>query len=73
MPTVVVLCGPHLQGAQGVSCARHLTHHGVTVTLFVPNFVKMLEELQKEIALFDATDGLRLQSYKGTNTPIGAS
>ncbi|XP_072166838.1 enhancer of mRNA-decapping protein 3-like [Diadema setosum] len=63
-PSVVVLCGPHLQGAQGVSCARHLTGHGVGVTLFVPNFVKMLEELRQEIDLFDATDGLKLQSYK---------
>ena len=64
-PSVVVLCGPHLQGAQGVSCARHLTHHGCTVTLFVPNFVKMLEELKQEIDLFDVTDGVKLQSYKG--------
>eukprot|EP00057_Strongylocentrotus_purpuratus_P032371 XP_787406.2 PREDICTED: enhancer of mRNA-decapping protein 3 [Strongylocentrotus purpuratus] len=63
-PSVVVLCGPHLQGAQGVSCARHLTHHGCTVTLFVPNFVKMLEELKQEIDLFDVTDGVKLQSYK---------
>ncbi|XP_041464641.1 enhancer of mRNA-decapping protein 3-like isoform X1 [Lytechinus variegatus] len=63
-PSVVVLCGPHLEGAQGVSCARHLTYHGCTVTLFVPNFVKMLEELRQEMDLFDATDGLKLQSYK---------
>lgn len=63
-PSVIVLCGPHLQGAQGVACARHLTYHGVTVTLFVPNFVKILAELRQEIDLFDATDGLKLQSYK---------
>uniref|UniRef100_A0A3Q3JMD5 YjeF N-terminal domain-containing protein n=1 Tax=Monopterus albus TaxID=43700 RepID=A0A3Q3JMD5_MONAL len=43
LPTVVLLCGPHVQGARGISCGRHLAHCEVEIILFVPSFVKMQE------------------------------
>ncbi|CAH1796386.1 unnamed protein product [Owenia fusiformis] len=58
-PSVVVLCGPHRQGAQAVNCARQLANHNVQVTLFVPNFIKMIKELTEEIQLFELTGGKR--------------
>ncbi|KAL0155074.1 hypothetical protein M9458_049337, partial [Cirrhinus mrigala] len=56
-PTVALLCGPHVQGAQGISCGRHLANHEVEVILFLPNFVKMLEAITSELALFGKTGG----------------
>lgn len=40
-PTVVLLCWPHVQGAKGISCDRHLANYKVEVILFQPNFLKM--------------------------------
>lgn len=34
-PTAVILCGPHVQGAQGINCARQLANHNVHVYLMV--------------------------------------
>ena len=62
----MVLCGPHLQGAQGVNCARHLAAHGVKTTVFLPNFVKVMQELHTEVKLYELTDGKRINSVKGT-------
>ena len=64
-PSVVVLCGPHMQGAQGVNCARQLAMHGVNVTLFVPNFMKVLDELKSELDLFELTEGKKTAFAKG--------
>ncbi|XP_076125055.1 enhancer of mRNA-decapping protein 3 [Alosa pseudoharengus] len=63
-PTVVLLCGPHVQGAQGVSCGRHLANHEVEVILFLPNFVKMLEAITSELSLFSKTGGKQVSSIK---------
>uniref|UniRef100_A0A8D3ADN5 Enhancer of mRNA-decapping protein 3 n=1 Tax=Scophthalmus maximus TaxID=52904 RepID=A0A8D3ADN5_SCOMX len=63
-PTVVLLCGPHLQGAQGVSCGRHLANHGVEVILFLPNFVKMQESVTSEVNLYGRTSGKQVASVK---------
>ncbi|XP_018600778.1 enhancer of mRNA-decapping protein 3-like [Scleropages formosus] len=63
-PTVVLLCGPHVQGAQGVSCGRHLANHEVEVVLFLPNFVKMLESITNELALFGKTGSKQVSSVK---------
>lgn len=65
-PTVALLCGPHVQGAQGISCGRHLANHEVEVVLFLPNFVKMLEAINSELALFSKTGGKQVSSVKGT-------
>ncbi|KAJ8272279.1 hypothetical protein COCON_G00111380 [Conger conger] len=63
-PAVALLCGPHVQGAQGISCGRHLANHEVEVVLFLPNFVKMLESLTNELTLFSRTGGKQVSSIK---------
>ena len=64
-PRVVVMCGPHIQGAQGVNCARQLVMHGLNVTLFIPNFMKVLSELQTELDLFSLTSSTKVAFAKG--------
>lgn len=64
-PTVALLCGPHVKGAQGISCGRHLSNHDVHVILFLPNFVKMLESITNELNLFSKTQGQQVSSVKG--------
>lgn len=64
-PTVALLCGPHVKGAQGISCGRHLANHDVQVILFLPNFVKMLESITNELSLFCKTQGQQVSSLKG--------
>ncbi|XP_010881942.1 enhancer of mRNA-decapping protein 3 [Esox lucius] len=63
-PTVAVLCGPHVQGAQGISCGRHLANHEVEVILFLPNFVKMLDAVAGELTLYGKTEGKHVSSIK---------
>ncbi|XP_047436292.1 enhancer of mRNA-decapping protein 3-like [Mugil cephalus] len=63
-PTVVLLCGPHIQGAQGISCGRHLANHEVEVFLFLPNFLKMQEAVTSEVSLFSRTSGKQVASMK---------
>ncbi|XP_064192147.1 enhancer of mRNA-decapping protein 3-like [Anguilla rostrata] len=70
-PAVALLCGPHVQGAQGISCGRHLANHEVEVILFLPNFVKMLESLTNELTLFGKTGGKQVSSIKDLpETPV---
>ncbi|KAG8144928.1 hypothetical protein E2320_013338 [Naja naja] len=64
-PTVALLCGPHVKGAQGISCGRHLSNHDVDVILFLPNFVKMLESITNELTLFSKTEGQQV-----SKTPV---
>nr|XP_046265748.1 enhancer of mRNA-decapping protein 3-like isoform X2 [Scatophagus argus] len=63
-PTVILLCGPHIQGAQGISCGRHLANHEVEVILFLPNFVKMQEPVTSEVTLYSRTSGKQVASIK---------
>uniref|UniRef100_A0A3P9KS97 Enhancer of mRNA-decapping protein 3 n=2 Tax=Oryzias latipes TaxID=8090 RepID=A0A3P9KS97_ORYLA len=70
-PTVALLCGPHVQGAQGISCGRHLANHEVEVILFLPNFVKMVDSVTNELTLFNKTDGKQVSSIKDLpDTPL---
>uniref|UniRef100_A0AAY4D702 Enhancer of mRNA-decapping protein 3 n=1 Tax=Denticeps clupeoides TaxID=299321 RepID=A0AAY4D702_9TELE len=70
-PTVALLCGPHVQGAQGISCGRHLANHEVEVILFLPNFVKMLEVITSELTLFGKTGGKHVSNVKDLpDTPV---
>lgn len=62
---MALLCGPHVQGAQGISCGRHLANHEVEVILFLPNFVKMVDSVTNELTLFNKTDGKQVSSIKG--------
>lgn len=70
-PTVALLCGPHVKGAQGISCGRHLANHDVQVILFLPNFVKMLESITNELSLFSKTQGQQVSSLKGESSCLG--
>ncbi|XP_029354934.1 LOW QUALITY PROTEIN: enhancer of mRNA-decapping protein 3-like [Echeneis naucrates] len=67
-PTVVLLCGPHLQGAQGISCGRHLANHEVEVVLFLPRFVKIPESVASEVNLYSGTSGKQVSSIKDLPT-----
>lgn len=67
-PTVVLLCGPHLQGAQGVCCARHLANHEVEVVLFLPTFLKMPPSVCSEIDLYSKTSGRQVDVVKDLPT-----
>ncbi|KAM3625000.1 uncharacterized protein V6R79_005387 [Siganus canaliculatus] len=67
-PTVVLLCGPHIQGAQGISCGRHLANHDVEVILFLPNFLKMQESVSSEVNLYSGTSGKQVASVKDLPT-----
>nr|XP_060611504.1 enhancer of mRNA-decapping protein 3 isoform X1 [Anolis sagrei ordinatus] len=70
-PTVALLCGPHVKGAQGISCGRHLSNHDVDIILFLPNFVKMLESITNELSLFGNTHGQQVSSVKDLpDTPV---
>ncbi|XP_013965038.1 enhancer of mRNA-decapping protein 3 isoform X1 [Canis lupus baileyi] len=68
-PTVALLCGPHVKGAQGISCGRHLANHDVQVILFLPNFVKMLESITNELSLFSKTQGQQVSNLKVLFSP----
>ncbi|KAK3097432.1 hypothetical protein FSP39_009602 [Pinctada imbricata] len=70
LPTVVVLCGPHRQGAQGVNCARHLSNHNVKVKVFVPSYAQLPAALQEELNLFKFCDGIVTSSLQ--DLPSGA-
>ncbi|PIK54324.1 putative enhancer of mRNA-decapping protein 3 isoform X3 [Apostichopus japonicus] len=56
-PTVVLLCGSHTQGAQGVSCGRHISQHHANVIVCVPGENKLNSEVSRELQLFRETDG----------------
>lgn len=67
-PTVVFLCGPHLQGALGMNCARHLANHHAKVVVFVPSFVRMNTSVETELRLLESTSATRISSYKDLPT-----
>ncbi|CAG08737.1 unnamed protein product, partial [Tetraodon nigroviridis] len=63
--------GGSQQGAQGISCGRHLANHEVEVILFLPNFVKMLDSVTSELTLFSKTCGKQVSSVKDLpDTPV---
>lgn len=64
LPTVVFLCGPHLQGALGVNCARQLANHGAKVTVFAPSFMRMNPSLEAELKLLELTSVQRTTTVK---------
>ena len=65
LPTIVVLCGPHIQGAQGLNCARHLVNHGVKTLVFLPNFIRMVQSVEQELKLFEMCGGKRYSNAQG--------
>ncbi|KAF3832129.1 hypothetical protein F7725_025794, partial [Dissostichus mawsoni] len=70
-PVVVLLCGPHLQGAQGVSCGRHLANHQVETVLFLPNCLKMQECVSREVTLYSRSSSQQVASVRDLpQTPV---
>jgi enhancer of mRNA-decapping protein 3 len=67
-PQLTVLCGPHLQGAQALNCARHLAMHTVSVTAFVPSHLPPHApvELRTELNLLRMTKTTIVHSPTGT-------
>lgn len=68
LPTIVVLCGPHIQGAQGLNCARHLVNHGVKTIVFLPNFIRMVQCVEQELKLFEMCGGKRYSTAQDIPT-----
>ncbi|XP_053405108.1 enhancer of mRNA-decapping protein 3-like [Mercenaria mercenaria] len=68
LPTVLVLCGPHIQGAQGLNCARHLVNHGVRTVVFLPNFLRMVQCVEQELKMYEMCDGKRYSLDKDIPT-----
>lgn len=68
LPTIVVLCGPHIQGAQGLNCARHLVNHGVKTIVFLPNFIRMVQSVEQELKLFEMCGGKRYSNAQDIPT-----
>ncbi|XP_050400286.1 enhancer of mRNA-decapping protein 3 [Patella vulgata] len=64
LPIVVILCGPHIQGAEGINCARQLANHNVKTILYVPNNVKLPAEVERELILYDLCNGKKTSSAK---------
>ncbi|XP_023017096.1 enhancer of mRNA-decapping protein 3 [Leptinotarsa decemlineata] len=52
-PTVVVLCGPHRQGAMGVNTARQLASHGVETIVYTVSMDAPI--MKKEVSLYMLT------------------
>jgi len=58
-PTVVILCGSHIQGAQGINCGRHLANHCVNVTALTQLHAKESNNIvSNELDLFKLSGGL---------------
>ena len=62
---MVVLVGPHIQGAQAINCARQLASHNVHVTVYKPNYLKVLPELEEELQLLSYTHTKITSNAKG--------
>ncbi|KAH9513310.1 enhancer of mRNA decapping [Bulinus truncatus] len=65
MPVVVILCGPHENGALGVCCARILSSHGVQVTLFIPNVKVLPPVVSEEMELYKLSGSTVTHNDKG--------
>lgn len=50
LPTVLVLCGPHRQGAAGINAARQLASHGVRTIVFCVSLEA--SAVKKELSLY---------------------
>lgn len=69
-PTAVVLCGSHLQGAQGMNCGRHLANHCVNVTVLTPQCLKADTVLERELRLFSLSGGKLVCSVTDLPTTV---
>lgn len=64
-PSVVVLCGSHRTGSQGVNCARQLASHGVRTTVYIQDPVDLTTEMTYELALYRMTSNKITTNLQG--------
>lgn len=63
---MVILCGLHIQGAQGINCGRHLANHCVNVTALTQLQTKESSSVfSSEIDLFKLSRGLTVIDVAG--------
>ncbi|XP_074650254.1 enhancer of mRNA-decapping protein 3-like [Tubulanus polymorphus] len=69
-PSVVILCGSHIQGAQAVNCARHLMNRSVNTTVFIPES-SLVRSLADELHLYNVSDGKKVSTVSELpTTPV---
>ncbi|GIY25131.1 enhancer of mRNA-decapping protein 3 [Caerostris extrusa] len=70
-PSVVILCGSHTQGAQGINCGRQLANHCAITTVLIPNLAKESHSiLSNELKLFGMTHGKAVHSISALPTTV---
>ncbi|KAL3866142.1 hypothetical protein ACJMK2_043471 [Sinanodonta woodiana] len=68
LPTVVVLCCPHIQGAQGLNCARQIANHNVKTIVVIPHLGSMEKIVEDELKLYKLCDRKTVTSAKDAIT-----
>ncbi|GFS95410.1 enhancer of mRNA-decapping protein 3 [Nephila pilipes] len=70
-PSVVILVGSHVQGAQGVNCGRQLANHCTITTVLCPPQAKGSHSIiSSELKLFSASSGKTVNSVSALPTSI---
>ncbi|XP_054719778.1 enhancer of mRNA-decapping protein 3-like isoform X2 [Uloborus diversus] len=70
-PTVVLLCGSHAQGTQGVNCGRHLANHCVNVVILHPELnCETQAIISKELKLFSMSGGKLVNNVSGLPSSV---
>ena len=67
---MVVLAGPHLQGAQSLNCARHLACHNIRVITFVPTLTNLPDLVKAELELLLLSRAKVVSETQGKFTPL---
>ncbi|GFR33939.1 enhancer of mRNA-decapping protein 3 [Trichonephila clavata] len=70
-PSVVILVGSHIQGAQGVNCGRQLANHcTITTVLCPPQARESHSIISSELKLFNMSNGKTVSSVSALPTSI---
>ncbi|GBO17355.1 Enhancer of mRNA-decapping protein 3, partial [Araneus ventricosus] len=70
-PSVVILCGSHIQGAQGVNCGRHLANHCTLTTILIPAQAKDSHSIvSSELKLFSMCCGKTVNSVSSLPSSV---
>ncbi|KAK3609112.1 hypothetical protein CHS0354_007790 [Potamilus streckersoni] len=68
LPTVVILCCPHIQGAQGLNCARQIANHNVKTVVVIPHLGHMEKIVEDELNLYKLCNRKTFTSAKDAIT-----
>ncbi|CAL1278907.1 unnamed protein product [Larinioides sclopetarius] len=70
-PSVVILCGSHIQGAHGVNCGRHLANHCTLTTILIPAQAKDSHSIvSSELKLFSMCCGKTVNSVSSLPSSV---